>query len=249
MTDRDPAEPDCPLNEGDGLCPQTGKTGVHLWPDHGTSRCYRCGTTCQCALITRIEQRRGVEQGAGDDCTCGHDPRSHTNGQRCIGNRNLCKCRQFTTPPIQGPDAEAIAAAWERAAQIIESLDSDKGIPPRNWAVMWFHRRQWKSWTVYGWDWHRRSSLAAIRAAALVESVPPTTSEGTEWAVDKLAPDPRIKGPSYDGGPIEFTEDVQGPASEAEIEKPKRKRRGARYIGASMDATDREFRDGRGLNG
>ena len=54
-------------------------------------------------------------------------------------------------------------AQREDDALAVEALDSGTGIPPRNWDVMWFNRKQWKFWTAYGWEWHHRLAIAAIR--------------------------------------------------------------------------------------
>jgi len=62
MTDHNPAEPDCPLNEEEGKCnyqPPWSSLIGHS-PLTVAGECPRCERTCQCALIAKV-LRRGVE--------------------------------------------------------------------------------------------------------------------------------------------------------------------------------------------
>jgi len=71
MTDHDPAEPDCPLNEE---CKWKGTQ--HQINYKGSSpNCWVCEVDCQCALIAKVEQRgREMERAERLACICDTNP-------------------------------------------------------------------------------------------------------------------------------------------------------------------------------
>jgi len=141
MTDHDPAEPDCPLNEEEGKCnyqPQWSSLIGHS-PLTVAGECPQCERTCQCALISKV-LRRG--QGAGDDAVnewLREDwivpPLSfrekHPQLVRLIQRTGGRALRSVITSahPVQGPvDAEAIAGLqrWSMWSDIYGEVEAEK---------------------------------------------------------------------------------------------------------------------------